>query len=350
MAALGKRFKEHGARIYGAAQPPSGSPLYAFLSAQVAADPEVLALVADADPTTTITNLFFGAVHYLLLDNAGHPLAEFYPDLTPRPRPIAGAYPAFRAFCLDHAGEIRHLVRTQRVQTNEVRRCAPLLPAFQLVWQRRGGRPLALVEIGTSAGLHLLWDRYGYDYGEAGTAGDPASPVRITCAPRGDRLPPILPEVPAVAYRLGIDIAPIDVRDEQATRWLRALIWPEHADRRALLDAALTLARENPPRIVPGDAADVLPRVLAEVPQDAVLCVYDSYTLNQMPRAVRARILAHLREHGARRPLCRITQEGLSLERPPQVELTTYDGGVVHTELLARCESHGRWIEWVRQD
>jgi hypothetical protein len=346
-ADLGRRFIEHGARIYGSPSPRNASPLYAYLAQCVAQDPDVLALVTDADRATTVTNLFFGAVHYLLLRERTHPLAVFYADLAPQPQPPAGAYPAFRAFCLDHDQEIRHLVLTRRVQTNEVGRCAGLLPAFHLLGQEARGRPLALVEIGASAGLHLLWDCYHYDYSPAGAAGDPHSPVQIMCEPRGPSLPPLPSVLPEVVWRVGIDIAPVDVSNEHATRWLQALVWPEHTDRHALLAAALTLVRQQPPRIVAGDAAEVLPAVLAEVPADAILCVYDSYTLNQVPRAVRDRVLAHLAGHAMVRDLYRVAQEGFSLTEPPTVELTTYHKKEVRHQVLARTESHGRWLEWI---
>jgi len=125
----------------------------------------------------------------------------------------------------------------------------------------------------------------------------------------------------------------------------KALVWPEHTDRHTLLTAAVALAREQPPRIVPGDGAEVLPAVMAEAPAGAVLCVYDSYTLNQVPRVIRSRVLAHLAEHAAVRDLYRVAQEGYSLTEPPHVELTTYRKRGVRNDLLARTESHGRWLE-----
>ena len=151
-------------------------------------------------------------------------LAAYYPDLTAEPRPIEDAYPVFRAYCLQHAGEIRALVTTRRVQTNEVRRCAPLLLALQTVWERGGRRPLALVEVGASAGLLLNWDRYAYEYRAeniAKTAGDPSSPLHIVSALRGEVTPPLPETLPPVAWRAGADIHPIDVYDERETRWLR---------------------------------------------------------------------------------------------------------------------------------
>ncbi len=108
---LGLYFEKHGKNIYGSPSPLNSSPLYANLSLHIAADPEILLLVAEADRTTTITNLLFGTVHFLLLSGVQHPLSKFYPDLTPDPHPLADAYPSFREFCLEHADEIRQLVQ-----------------------------------------------------------------------------------------------------------------------------------------------------------------------------------------------------------------------------------------------
>jgi hypothetical protein len=347
LAQLARRFEEFGRIIYGSQIAQNASPLYAHLALAVAADPELLALVADADQSTTIANLFFAAVHYLLLASPDAPLAAYYPDLAAEPRPVAEAYTVFRAFCLEHAEEIRTLVTTRRVQTNEVRRCAALLPALQTVWERVGQRPLALVEIGASAGLLLNWDRYAYDYGPAGTTGDPTSPVRIVCAIRGEIAPPLPARLPLVTWRAGADIHPVDLNDERETRWLRALIWPEHQDRMALLDAALALARQHPPRIVAGDAGETLPDLLESAPDDTTLCVYHGFTLNQMPAALRERILARVQEQSLRRDLYRVALEWWPPNETPTVELFTYTGGSARSETLARCESHGRWVEWL---
>jgi hypothetical protein len=182
------------------------SPLYGRLAAGIAGDPELLALAGRATSGPE-PNLFLSAAHLLLLDGAEHPVAAFYPNLSDGPPKGGDPYPAFRSFCLEHAYEIARIVSSRRVQTNEVRRCALLLPAFGLV-ARRTGRPLALIEVGTSAGPNLLFDRYAYDYGEGLGLGDPRSPVRISCEARGGRRPPLPGRPPAVVSRLGLDLNP----------------------------------------------------------------------------------------------------------------------------------------------
>jgi hypothetical protein len=349
LARLARHFEQHGKNIYGSTSHENASPLYAQLCKDIVTDAEVLHLLVGVDQSTTVTNLFFAAVHYLLLGSIQHPVKDFYPDLSPTPRPMSEAYPCFRAFCLEHADEIHHIVTTRRVQTNEVRRCAALLPAFSEVSRRAKGKPLALIEIGTSAGLHLLWDHYFYDYGQVGQVGDAHSPVHILCSLRGEKPPSKFGILPNIVSRVGIDLNPIDVREEAATRWLRALIWPEHSDRRQLLDAAVTVAQQHPMQLLAGDASTVLPDLLPLVPSEAVLCLYHSYTLNQMPDETRQRILNVIQTYAAttNRTFYRIAQEGYSLHSHPHVDLYTYQDGEMHEELLAYCESHGRWVEWL---
>jgi hypothetical protein len=320
------------------------SPLYNYLAQQIGTDPLVLDLAAAAT-SRPLPHLLLGAVHYLLMDRPTDPLAAFYPDLAGEPAP-GDPYPAFHAFCARYAAEIRQLVQMQRVQTNEVRRCAILLPAFGLVGAQTGDRPLTLVEIGTSAGLNLFWDRYRYDYGAAGQAGDPGAPVLLECDVRGDRVPPIPVRFPPVARRIGIDLYPVDVRDAGAVHWLRALIWPEHQDRRELFDQASAVVQAHPPDLRAGDALEVLPQVLAELPADVVPCLFHSYTLNQFTPEGRTRFAAILAATGAVRDLYCIAVEWLEGSQPTMT-LQQWQAGQQTERLLARCHAHGRWIEWV---
>ena len=319
------------------------SPLYARLARGIADDSDVLALAAAAR-SSPVPQLFLGAVHYLLAADPGDPLAAFYPNLTTTPAP-GDPYPAFRAFCLTQQAAISEILQTRRVQTNEVRRCACLLPAFGLV-AAQAGRPLALIEIGTSAGFNLLWDHYGYDYGATGRAGDPQAVLQLQCAVRGERSLPIPAQMPAVASRLGIDLHPVDVGDPDSLRWLRALIWPEHATRFQLLDQAVAAVQADPPELWAGDALDLLPRALAAVPPNSILCVFHSHTLNQFTPAGRAQFAAILAAVGAQRDLWCISMEG-SREEPAQLALQSWQAGRHHQALLARCNPHGAWLEWL---
>jgi len=330
-------------RYFGRIEAPQlESPLYEELCAGVAEDPELLAIAAQTPSSQPPPNLLFAAVHYLLLGGAEHALAAYYPAIAGETRPDAPALPSFRAFCLEHRPEIEHLIRTRLTQTNVLKRCGCLLPAFATLGRER---PLALVEIGPSAGLNLRWDRYRYDYGDGSEWGDPASPVHLDTQRRGPIPLPDLSGAPRVAWRVGVDLNPIDVTDADAVRWLRALIWPEHVERHAQLARAIELARPDPPRIVAGDAAEELPHLLAEAPADAQLCVYATHALYQFSRDARHSLDAAMSQASASRDVTFISMEGT---KPPLSELlrTRYREGQRLTTKLADCNPHGWWLEW----
>lgn len=337
---LAQRFER-----FGTVECYPSSPLYARLSLAIAQDAEILALAGRAG-SMPVPNLFLSAVHYLLMKDPKHPLAAFFPDLTDNPRPLEEAYPPFRAFCLEHQAEIEPLIATRRVQTNEVRRCALLLPAFGLVGELAGGKPLALLEIGASAGLNLLWNRYGYNYGAAGNYGDHASPVQLACALRGEKRPPLPAVFPKVASRVGVDLNPVDVRDDEAVLWLEALIWPEHLERASLLRRAIELARQNPHRLVAGDALVRLPEVAATVPTDSAFTIFHSFTINQFPKELREKLWEQFKELSKERELFVVSIEWIATEQP-QLRLDRYIQGEKQTQLLAHCDPHGQWLEWL---
>jgi hypothetical protein len=333
-------------RRFGERECVPASPLYGRLAVGIADDHALLAIAATAQ-ARPVPNLLLAAVHFLLLQGADPALEAFYPDLagdSQMPQ-IGEPFALFRAFCLDHADAIQALLAHRRVQTNEVRRCACLLPAFTVAARRLGDHPLALVEVGASAGLNLLWDRYHYDYGIGGQCGDPSAPVRLACELRGDRRPPLPAPMPAIATRVGLDLNPIDVRDDDAALWLRALIWPEQRDRAALLAQAIGVAQQHPPPLLAGDAIALLPGVLANIPADATLCIYHSFTLNQFPSEARERFAALIAEHAARHNLALIAIEWR--EPYPSVDLSLFEDGMRTDLRLAHCDAHGSWIEWL---
>ena len=173
--------------------------------------------------------------------------------------------------------QVRETALARATQTNEAGRCAVLLPFLARLPQ-----PIALLEVGASAGLCLLPDRYSYRYTRAGDDDvvlhpvDGPSDVLLTCAVAGVEVPDRLPEV---VWRAGLDLAPVDVADADACAWLETLVWPEHDDRRARLRAALQVARREPPLVVAADALDGLAGLAAGAPSGATLVVVHSAVL-----------------------------------------------------------------------
>jgi hypothetical protein len=203
------------------------------------------------------------------------------------------------------------------------------------------------VDIGASAGLNLLWDQYGYTYGDRLEAGDKSSPVQIECALRGLNLPPLPLFFPPLAGRVGVDLNPLDVRVEDDALWLRALIWPEHEKRAELLRSAIALVRQQPLKMLAGDGVELLPDVMRTVPADAVLCIVRIFT--PISRETRSVLMALIADYAAKRDVMMITA------RPHRGDdselcLTSFVDGRRHEQGLAYMQNHGDWIEWLNRE
>ncbi len=324
------------------AETAADSPLYAFLARRVAADPELLALVAQI-PRTPPMNLLLGGVKLRLGEDDA--LAAWYPHLVggDARRPDDAAFVAFRDYVLAHADALLEVGRTRRTQTNEASRAAAVLPwlaAAAEAW----GEPVHLIDIGASAGLNLCLDRFDYCYATAeGTtelaASDRgASQLTLACELRDGIRPPRA--VPSIASRTGLDLDPVDPTDPASAAWLEALVWPEHEDRLATLRAALEIRRETPVTMVAGDATHHLPHVLDGLPPGPVAIVHTvmAYQLSEAQRAeLDAVCVAAERE----RPLVRIGMEPWSGSPYPRLTLgaSQREGTVV-----ASAHAHGRWL------
>ena len=342
--ALSRQFKSFGEKVYH-----GSSPLYEQISRRVSEDPELLSLVLRARKSELSPNLFFGAIHYLLLRGLRHQLSSFYPSLSGSTIKEDDPYPFFRSFCLENRKEIEDLISTRRVQTNEVQRCTCLMPAYAVAY-RRAGKPLSIVDLGTSAGLHLLWDHFGYDYGEGKKFGDPSSPVQLACLLHGNVSPPFPSRLPLVAYRVGIDLNPIDVNDPKMMLWLKALVWPEHLKRAETLNSAIELAKQIPPAVIRGDVLAVLPEVLSKVPVETAVCISHSHLVYQFPKELRERFFSMINECGAHRDIFQISYEWWPGKDKSELELSIFENGAKQEQLLAYCNPHGEWLQWVSQE
>lgn len=332
--------------------PTSGAPLYAAIADKLADDDDLLALAATTREGQPPPNLIFAAVHYLLLSGVEHTLRTYYPDLTPDPAPAADAFPHFRNFCLEHRDEVTRIIQSRLVQTNVLERSALLLPGFASEAAPLNTTEFATIEIGASAGLNLLWDRYHYSfaanaYGDV-TWGDDESPVAISIDVRDERALPPIPSDLRATWRIGVDLDPVDLADEDAVLWQRALIWPERIDRQHRLQAAREMMLASPVQVVKGDAVQLLPSLLAEAPTDVPLVVFASYTLYQFPKEARARVVDLIAAHARTHPTALITLGTLRMGEPHgTLELTLFNDGQLRTTALAHGHPHGVWIEWL---
>ncbi len=321
--------------------------LYARLSAGIGGDAGLKALAAQARAGQPHANLLLGAVHFLILRGARDPLTRFYPTAGgTASAEHEDPFPEFEAFVERHRDAIAPLIATRVTNTNEVGRSAILHPGFRAAAQQ-AAVPLSLIEIGPSAGLNLIWDRYGVRYRrDGGTAAsvNASAPLVIDCELRGDKIPPVGP-TPQIGGRVGLELNPVDLSEADDRDWLRALIWPDQASRLARLDRAIALfAREAPP-ILAGDALELLPDALAAVPREHAPVVYHTIAVYQFSREMRDALEGILTVAGLRRPVWRLSFEydgalyTLSLIR--------YADGVREEAVLANCHPHGTWLEWL---
>ena len=295
------------------------SPAYEMLSYSVAEDDLILRFLAALPEPKQQPNLLFAAASYLL--GAAPGLAEL------------------RTLVRQDPAGLSRVMLARRTQTNEAARCATLLPVLAGLPE-----PLALIEVGASAGLTLLPDRYSYDYdGHRITGTDPDAPV-IRCAVSG---PVPLPDrVPVICWRAGLDLNPLDVTDDDDMRWLSCLLWPGEAGRTERLAGAIATARRDPPVIHRGNLLTDLPGLAAQAPPEATLVLYHSAVLAYVGPAARQRFAATVRGLGA---------VWLSNEAPGVVSGVTSeerdDGGFVVVRdgqtLLALADGHGTWLQWL---
>jgi hypothetical protein len=298
------------------------SPLYEDLANGVAADAGLLRLLVELPSIKRQPNLLLGAVRYLY----GTP----------------SHYEPFATLVRDHWDTVQEMILTHSTQTNEVARCATLLPLLAGLPQ-----PLALLEVGASAGLCLLLDRYRYDFGgQAVGPGD--SPVVLHCEARGPT--PVPATVPEVVWRAGLDLNPLDVADPDATRWLEALVWPGEGDRLARLDAALAVARRHPPTVTRADMTEDLAAVARAAPPAATLVVFHSVALAYVKADRRKRFMDAV----AGLEATWVANESLGVVpgvegRLGPGEADRHEGDLVLTcdgAPVAWTDHHGAWVEW----
>lgn len=263
--------------------------------------------------------------------------------------PAPGPYAGLRDALLTDDGTIRATILARATQTNEAGRLATLVPAFATLAK---GEPIALLEVGASAGLCLFPDRWGYAWTtEAGerTAG-PAAPM-LRCTVSGTAPLPSSP--PTVAWRGGVDLHPLDVTDADQMAWLSMLVWPEHDDRRAQLEQAIAIARAEPPVIVSGDLFDELPALVEAASAHGRVVVFHSAVIAYLEEPDRDRfhhVMTGLVAKGA----CHwVSNEGEQvLPRVVPTGRPAHDGMAkfvlgIDGRAVAWTHGHGRSLTWL---
>lgn len=307
---------------------------------------EVLAKTPDGvDPVLDALPLrFLGGVHRLVLDGDVPDLARFYPSAGGHfepDDPDRDPGPVFLATVAEHRDRVvAALART--VQTNEVGRCASLLPGFLAVADSTG-LPLRVLELGSSAGLNLRWDQYRYEGGADGSAwGDADALLRFTdvfVAPL-----PRLDVEARVVERRGCDRNPIDATSAEGSQLLRSFVWPDQLERFAALDAALALAPSVPVDVDRADAAEWVAEQLGRVTDGVATVLFQSivwqYLTPHTRTAVRDAVKAAGASASANAPVAWLRMEpGVDPPKGAEVRLRQWPG---EEQVIAITGYHGR--------
>ena len=304
------------------------SPTWGALCRWIAADEALCARLDSLPGRKRQPNLFLAALRY-----------HGAPTLT--------GGPGFAAWVDEHWDALCATILARATQTNEPGRCAVLAPLLASLPQ-----PIALLEVGASAGLCLIPDRYRYRLSdgriEAGADAAADAPV-LACAVTGRA--PGRPRDLVVAHRAGLDANPLSAGDPNDARWLRALVWPGEHAREARLADALAAAALDPPPVrrgrLPGDLDAFLADGIAQAAAaGATPVLMHSATLAYLARPERDAVVATVRASGVRW----VSYEGPTVltslrERLPD-DARPHFVAALDGEPVARCSPHGAWVEW----
>jgi hypothetical protein len=269
-----------------------------------------------------------GGLHYLALSEGVDPWSDPVPVLEQR------------------RDWLRRFVASQGVQTNEVQRSWLLLPCFLEVARRTGVETLDLIELGPSAGLNLVWDRYRYEYA-AGAWGDETAALELTGEERRPVPERLLRLRPRVRRRRGIDLAPLDVTRPGDALLLKSFVWADQADRIDRLDRAVATLRRDPPELERGDVVERLPALLAERLPGALTIVFQTAVRGYVSQKSWRQLLTTLDEAGRSFPLAfvSVSRPAVGEDRYWGLWLRLWPDG--EKRLLAHAGFHGQWLEWL---
>jgi hypothetical protein len=338
---------------------PFTSRLLAVTRHWLAAEPQALQAWAavTADPLAAALALrWVGGLHHLALRGL-EPWRGLWP---PRATSISEAalFDAVDRAWSEHRAHVMRALQ-HPPQTNEVARSAMLLPGLLHLSAQNGGMPLALLELGSSAGLNLWPDQWHYDFG-CWQWGSPDAPLKLAAvwegaAPRG------FPDALVVAERQGCDLAPIDLQDPDEALRLQSFVWPDQIDRLTRLKTAITAvaAARNPAgapadaRVHQAGAAHFVAAALQRARPQFQTVVMHSIVWQYIAVDEQARIAAALQAAGARAtaaaPLAWLRMEPPAPERPVELLCTQWPATAAQgqTQVLARVHPHGQYVEWL---
>jgi hypothetical protein len=245
---------------------------------------------------------------------------------------------------IDRAVEAEHdflvrFVQERVVQTNEVQRAWALLPAFLTL---ADGRPLEVLELGPSAGLNLVWDRYRYRY-STGEWGD--GPLLLAGE---DRVPPpaqLLAKRVEVVRRRGIDLRPVDATTDDGARLLESFVWADQAARSERLRTAIAVLRDDPPVLIAGDYVTQLPAALTDRVSGAQLIVFETASTQYLSREQHEQLRESMHHAGRVEPFTYLTTRSAPEDDGYSLKAIEWPSG--DERVIVRLDFHGAWLDYL---
>ena len=340
-------------RHFGEVDAAGTSPLYGRVAIALSESDEALRAIAAVPARRRRPTVILAALHDLALAGRAPALAAAY---------AAGDGDAASGAAIDTLVAMTDSIIATAVRrparAGETGRYAVLYPAIAEAAHQAGADVVGLIDVGCSAGFNLSVDRVGITYGNGQSLGDPSSPAQLAASVVGGRPIPGR-AIPEVAARVGVDLDPVDVTDADEARWLRACVRPDQPQAAARLEAEMALAATAPPRLLRGDAVEVLPGAFALVPADALPVVTTTWTLSHFPLERRLRFLQRLEQAASGRAVAWVSVEGVGVA--PTIPtlgdrrasghsifgLAVLGQSALRTEALGRCWSRGRLLSWL---
>ncbi len=292
-------------------------------------------------------NMLLAAMHDRVLQGLEPTLAQCFDA-----RDLSRVGGEFVRAALAARDDVRHVLNSRFVQTNEVGRSAFLAPAIRAAI---GDEAASLLDVGTSAGLNLLFDSYLLDYGDFGTLGPDNSPVKVQCDVLNGR-PPLVET--HIRERVGLDRNVMFPSDREDARWLLACVWPD-TGRMERTRAALSLAAQNYPDLRQGDAVRDTTTIIDSM--SGIVVVVTTWVMAYLSEDERSMFDLSLRAASGPRDIYWISAEapgvvpGIPLIDSPVHDGTSssvlavrhFRGGeVAGSWVQAHVHGHGRWIWW----
>jgi hypothetical protein len=320
----------------------ASSGVYSYLASKVADDSEIVDIAIQAKAKQSAPLLLFTAVHSLLLENPDNPLAEYYQTVTKHPKTqLNDLYPLFRGFVLENREQILRILRVSNANKTVINRSACLRSMIAQVANENGWGSTHIIDIGCSAGFHLLVDRWRINYLGAGTVGPDDSPVSFSTKVLGDKLPE-LGDIPQIRRRIGIDLDAFNISSASDRRWLLAGLNPEDKQTMLAMDQAFQVLVQDPPDYVIGDAGEKLPEVFAGISDDVPVIVMHSLTFGMMNPVQKQSIFQALSMASNTRPVIRIGMEG----KGDKCILSITNCEDNNNKIVGESDENGFWIRW----